>query len=247
MKTRLLVLCVLGMVASSAFANQIVVLSTGTGSQGEASNLTFLAGPSDGPFASPFSSADFASARSGDAGLFTNRNGFWATGSSLGADWISTKAFQNVLDGGGSALFALDFQLTDNSFTSATLTLNGGVDNSIGVDATVAANFGLAGPVQGVYLNGSPLSGDSILTGGIFSAPAFSLQRTDVASLLVHGTNTLYVYMADTGGPSGLAFTGTLDVIGTTVVPLPAGVWLFGTALALLGGSKMRNSRFRRT
>ena len=243
LKAALIALCLLYIFPASA--NQIVLLGTGNGSPGEFSDLTFLLGPADGPFSAPFTEADFQAARAGSNAPYTNQNAFWSPGTTFGADWVSTRSFQNFQapNNGASALFALDFFLVDNVFTSATLTLLGGVDNALGSDPSFPDSLlPGGGSVAGLYLNGTPLPGSTFLQGGIFSAAPFTFTSSDIAHLLVTGTNTLYLYLVDTGGPSGLAFSGQLDVVGTTVVPLPGTVWLFGAGVFALMGLKRRAS-----
>ncbi len=137
------------------------------------------------------------------------------------ARWISTSA--NGAGEGGTALYAIDFTLA-NAASSATLDLRLAVDNALG-----------GGPNQGVFLNGTAVSGNSMPAG--FSSES-SLQRNDIASLLVAGTNTLYINATDQGGPGGLIFSATIE---TVPIPEPAGLLLL--AIGLAGASAVSRKR----
>lgn len=210
---------------SPARASQVFDLGTGFGTAGNSvPHITMLVGPADGPFASAFTPADFAAARSGPNAFYTNPNANWNDAIGLGGSWISTQGFQDGFNNNGNtALYAFDFDVIDNVIISASLSLLGGVDNSVG---STEIGFEAAG----VYINGTAVSGDSVLTGGIFGGSPFGLARNDIGPLIHHGTNTLYIYQLDTGGPSGLAMGASLDVVGT-LIPVPAAPWLFGAGL----------------
>jgi len=212
-------LCLTAFVACAALtdsnrvAAQAIVLRSGNGAVGaNDSSVKMLVGPVDSAFGSAFTAADFTSARTGAAAPIITPNSAWI--SSLAGDstskWISTNPTGAVE--GSSALFAIDFTLPAG-VTSATLSLNYAVDNQLGS----AVN-------QGVFLNGTAISGSSV--GGNF-IQEFSLTRSDIGPLLVAGTNTLYLNMTDFGGPSGLLFRATI-----TPVPEPTGLLVGGLGLA---------------
>jgi hypothetical protein len=89
------------------------------------------------------------------------------------------------------------------------------VDNALG-----------GGPNQGVFLNGTAVSGNSMPAG--FSSESF-LQRNDIAPLLVAGTNTLYINSTDQGGPGGLIFSATIE---TVPIPEPVSLALLASGAA---------------
>ena len=76
------------------------------------------------------------------------------------------------------------------------------IDFDFSVDNALGNSFG--GPSQSLFLNGTALSGPT--SGSGFSG-ASNIPRSDIAPLLVTGTNTLYINMTDVGGPSGLIFS----------------------------------------
>ena len=102
-------------------------------------------------------------------------------------------------------MYAIGFTLA-SAAASATLDLRLAVDNALG-----------GGPNQGVFLNGTAVSGNSMPAG--FTSE-LSVQRNDIAPLLVAGTNTLYINSTDQGGPGGLIFSATIE---TVPIPEPAG------------------------
>ena len=197
---------------------ETITLRSGNGSVGGTDSLiTMLVGPADTWFASAFTPSDFADARSGPAAFIISPNGAWISDlpSDNTAQWISTSS--SGASEGSTALYAIDFTLTDPA-ASATLDLKYSVDNVLG--------GGGAGPTQGVYLNGMPISGSSI--GGDFLSE-YSITRSDIAPLLAVGTNTLYINATDVGGPAGLIFSATIE---TTPIPEPVSLTILGSGLA---------------
>jgi hypothetical protein len=99
------------------------------------------------------------------------------------------------------------------------------VDNALG-----------GGPNQGVFINGTAISGNSMPAG--FNVES-SIQRSDIAPVLVAGTNTLYINSTDQGGPGGLIFSATIE---TVPIPEPTAVVLLaiGSAVVLVIGAKRR-------
>ncbi len=80
---------------------------------------------------------------------------------------------------------------------------------------------------QGVYINGTAVSGDSTAAG--FTSE-LTIARSDIAPLLVAGTNTLYINSTDQGGPGGLIFSATIET-----VPIPEPGTLALVAFGSLG------------
>jgi hypothetical protein len=183
-----------------------------------------LTGPADTNFATAFTPADFSAAGSGPAAFIIANNPAWIA--TLPSDplarWISTSA--NGAGEGGTALYAIDFTLA-GAASSATLDLHYAVDNALG-----------GGPNQGVFLNGTQVSGNS--TGAGFTSESFLL-RNDVAPLLVAGNNTLFINATDQGGPGGLIFSATIE---TVPIPEPAGLLLLaiGSFAALASAQQRR-------
>lgn len=173
----------LGAIALACFGGamshaETVVLRSGNGSIGGNDTLiSMLTGPADTNFAAAFTPADFAAADSGPAAFIIANHAAWiaALPSDPLARWISTAA-TGTLEG-GTALYAIDFTLA-SAASSATLDLRLAVDNALG-----------GGPNQGDFLNGTAVSGNSMPAG--FTSE-LSVQRNDIAPLLVAGTNTLH-------------------------------------------------------
>lgn len=212
--------------ATSASADQILTMRSGL--DGNADNrddaISMLIGPADLAFPNAFTAMDFASARSGSAAFLVTPNASWlspASFSDSSARWISTNATGNVF--GNTALFAIDFFITDAVIAAAEIVFNVAVDNSIGG----------GGPNLGLFLNGNELP-DSGRAG---FAGENVVNRTDIAPFLVSGLNTLYINMTDAGGPSGLLFSTTITTVAgdEVALPEPGMIAIFGLGLIGLG------------
>lgn len=167
-------------------------------------NLTYLAGPENEPFHTPFTPSDFDAARIGQAPQLTIYFNDGACNGDipqdLAAAGVNTSVF--VLDiPSSSALYAIDFEVTGPTIENASIDLYIRPNDTLG-----------GGPNQGVYINGMPLSGDT--TGGTCGAgsPLMNIYRTDIGSLLHVGTNTLYLNITHTGGDSGLLLSAEIRV-----------------------------------
>lgn len=224
---------------SGAQADQIINLRSGNGGGATDSAISMLVGPLDFFFGSAFTATDFANARTGPQANIIGNHPAWIHPSSftdLSARWISTNATASnpTFGNGASALFAIDFTITDAIVSAATLDFDFAVDNALG------NSFG--GPNEGLFLNGTALSGST--SGGGFSS-VFNITRSDIAPLLVTGTNTLYINMTDVGGPSGLIFSATITTEGSTsvAVPEPGMVAVFGMGLIALGLARRKSRR----
>jgi len=108
--------------------------------------------------------------------------------SDASARWIATTP--NLSQ--GSALFAMPFQVTDSTITTASLDFHFAVDNA----------------VNGVFINGNRISGNSF--DGDYHTE-FRFVRNDIAPLLIpNSTNWLYVNMSDYGALAALVFSATI-------------------------------------
>jgi hypothetical protein len=187
----------------------LVNLQSGNGTIGGTdSAITFLAGPTTSDFPTVLTPGNFTSAQTGPAAFIVSHYPTWIASltSDPTAQWISTTA-DGAINGGNppTGLYAIAFNL-DGGFSSATLSLTYAVDNQLGSSLN-----------EGVYLNGSAISGDS--TGGGFLS-ATTITRSDVASLLHAGTNYLYIDAVNRGEAGGLIFSATITT--SSVVPEPS-------------------------
>ena len=200
---------------ASACAETVALRSGNTVIGTTDTQIRMLLGPADAAFSSAFVPADFAAAQTGPAAFIIENNPAWLATlpSNANARWISTSA--TGATEGGTALYAINFTLAQPA-ASATLDLRFGVDNALGGNAN-----------QGVYLNGTAVSGNSTAVG--FTNEQ-TLTRSDIAPLLVAGTNTLYINATDQGGPGGLIFSATLET-----VPIPEPSSLALASLASIG------------
>lgn len=113
------------------------------------------------------------------------------------AQWIATTSSLSA----GSALYAIPFVVTDSVIAAATLNLGYAVDNAI----------------NGVYINGSPISGNS--DDGDYHGEYYFL-RSDIAPLLrPNSTNWLYLNVTDGGTLSALIFKATITTQGIAQTP----------------------------
>tara|TARA_R110000868_G_scaffold11751_13_gene57343 strand:- start:4950 stop:5729 length:780 start_codon:yes stop_codon:yes gene_type:complete len=235
--------------AVPAGADQIITLHSGNGTVGGAdSQITFLQGPLDTGFGSAFTPADFAAAGEGSSATVVNPHGAWITAASFNANastaavpaqWISNSPSGALASGdnGSSALYAIEFTITDAVVSAASIDFDFAVDNLLG---TTDPSHGF--PNAGLFLNGTALSGST--SGGGFT-PIFNFTRSDIAPLLVSGTNTLYINVTDVGGPAGLIFSTTITTEGSTsvAVPEPGLIAMFALGIFGLGVGRWAHNR----
>ena len=108
------------------------------------------------------------------------------------AQWLGTTPAL----GGGSALYAIPFMVTDSVIAAASLYLGYAVDNAI----------------NGVYINGMPISNNPL--DGDYHSEYYVL-RSDIAPLLKpNSVNWLYMDAADYGYIAGLIFSATITTQG---------------------------------
>jgi MYXO-CTERM domain-containing protein len=223
---------VVALASANAQADQIITLHSGNGTVGGVdSAITFLAGPANSGFASPFTATDFANASAGPAARIITPNGAWGA-LPPPAQWIGTNATAGTVEG-PSALYAINFAITDAVVTSATLNFDFLVDNILGSVSSFGSD-------EGLFINGVALAGSS---GGGF-AGTFNFTSGDISSLLTTGVNTLYINVTDVGGPAGLLFNATITTTGNNDAPVPApgALGLLGLGLAALGAIRRRRT-----
>lgn len=180
-----------------------IVLRTGNGpfsAPGLDLAINVLPGPFDGPFAAPFTPADFAAAATGTDAIMKNPiAGTYlpATNGALPADglakWITT-----AIGTEGSGLYAHSFTVASDRAPAAQLIMQYASDSQVG-----------SAGIPAVYLNGTPIS--CTVAPGSAGTPT-NLKCNTIGPLLIPGgTNTLYVYGNDAnGGPSGLIYSATI-------------------------------------
>ncbi len=181
----------------AAQATETIQLRSGNGSIGSTdSYITMLVGPANTHFGAAFTAADYQAAREGAHAPIINNHGAWigSLPSDPAARWIST-GFGGAGEG-GTALFAMPFEVTTPVPGDATLTLYYAIDNFLG-----------GGPNQGVHVNGMQVPGT---TGGSFGAQ-YSLSA-DITGMLHNGINWLYILGSDYGGPGGSLFSATIEI-----------------------------------
>ena len=136
-------------------------------------------------------------------------------------EWALTSIESNVSDliyGTGTGLDIFDDLAGGSAYGAATLTAAGGIDSLINVNLTGANVF--------TDIDSSLASLD-----GLFAIGGYlSTIDSDKTEVLFNGT----------GGPDFLMSVLTIE---TTIVPVPAAVWLFGSGLIGLIGVAMRKSR----
>lgn len=235
-----------GLIAAAMFVSsasaEVITLRSGNGAGSTDSDVSMLIGPVDTYFGSAFTATDFANARSGPQAFIIGNHPAWLAPSSFSdpsARYISTNALASHptpgIGNGASALFAIDFTITDASIASASISFDFAVDNLLGDnDALLDIN-------EGLFLNGTALSGST--TGGGFDT-TYNFTRTDIAPLLVTGLNTLYINMTDVGGPSGLIFSTTITTVAGDEVAVsePGMIAVFGLGLIGLGLARRRQA-----
>jgi hypothetical protein len=172
---------VAGIGVTSASADQIINLYNGDGTVGGAdSQINFLQRPLDTGFGTVFTPADFAAASAGTAATVINNHPAWITAASFNANaataavsaqWISNSAIASASfgDNGSSALYAIEFTITDTIISAASIDFDFAVVNLLG---TASPSFGVN---EGLFLNGVALSGST--SGGGFISPAWISPR----------------------------------------------------------------------
>jgi len=176
-------------------------------------------------FLSPFTAADFAAARTGTtASILVPPNGAYipALPHGPGAVWIGTNSSAGI-SVGDTALYAFSFNIS-GSVSSASLTLFYAVDNLLGESN------------PGIYINGTALPNSTGLVCS-FCESSFDQENkytdANIASLLVSGTNWLYIDAVNQGGPAGLIFSADIET-SSSVVPEPSSLVLLGVGLLTL-------------
>lgn len=164
--------------------------------------------------------SNFSNARNGanaliDTGAYQLANE--GLPSNANAQWLYT---QSPYSDAPSALYAISFVLPQVS--SASLYLEYAVDDALGFNAT-----------NGAFINGTSLN-------NLFTAGSGTYSNSDITPYLTTGTNTLYLYDYNAGGPAAIKFSATVDF---TAVPEPSTYTLFGLgALGLIIVARRRQA-----
>jgi len=165
-------------------------------------NITMLRGPETGSFPAPLTPADFSAARNGPhaflAGFYLDTcvNSVIEDNQARFIDPVSNLTGEPDT----TALFAIDFEVTDPAILYATLDIYMRVDDELG-----------GGGNQGIFINGQPLSGDT--TGGFCGgSDSMHIHRNDLAPMLQPGTNTLYFNVTRTTDKAGVIFYAEIRV-----------------------------------
>ncbi len=208
-KNRLLAVTILLVFAAGfgipAFADIEIFLQSGNGPAGTGiadTQIKVKAGTGDTTNfnASPTSYNDAAT---GPQARIVNPNSAWVCNGFTPFDgtprWIGTQ--DSAASDDPDALYAIEFVITVPVITSATLNFIGCSDNT----------FGHAGH-QGLSVNESEIGG----TNGGSHINSIAFNNLDITSLVNTGTNTLYIYQNDVGGPAGTKFSAQILVEGTS-------------------------------
>lgn len=215
---------VAGAAAPPALAVEIINLRSGqvSGSPGLPGQfddiVTYRPGTPSGPLSAvPFTAADFSGAITGPAAVVISPVSAWTPGlSDPLARWINfdLHPFSPPFGASGSALYAVPFIVTTSGITSATISLEYAVDDSLG-DWPV-----LGGNPDGLYINGVSTGHQ----GAGFAAATFHNQN--ITGMINTGLNHLYFYQRDIG----FAVSGLIFSVRITVLPTPGAAALAGMA-----------------
>ena len=185
---------ILGLTAVLAYADQTITVRSGNGSVGSRDSQVHVLRYGRSADITP-AAADFTTAQTAPFAYIVAPDATYVPSlpSDPAAKWIATTAGLT----GESALYAISFQVTQTVIAAATLDLPYAVDNAI----------------NGVYLNGSPISGKS--HDGDYHAE-YRFVRNDIASLLrPNSVNWLYLNASDYGVIAALIFSTTIRIQGT--------------------------------
>jgi hypothetical protein len=190
-------------ITTTALANQEVQIHSGNGTLGsQDSEVRVL---SYGRFRGDVtpSASDFVTAQTESfAYVVADSSYITSLPSDPTAKWIAATSDKADV----SALYAIPFEVTDTVIGNAILDFHFAVDNA----------------VNGVYINGSRISGNSY--DGDYHAE-YRFVRDDIASLLhPHSTNWLYVNVSDFGVISALIFSARITITGGTQVGISPNV-----------------------
>ncbi|HEX4322279.1 MAG TPA: Ig-like domain-containing protein, partial [Acidobacteriaceae bacterium] len=189
-----LVLFFLLITTARLYADQSILLRSGNGSVGAQDAQVRFVKYAVGQDTPP-TDADFTAAQTGTFAYINAPYPTYIKPANFSdplAQWIGTTSAL----GGGSALYAIPFTVTDSEIAAATLNLGYAVDNS----------------VHGVYINGTSIS--NFVNDGDYHGEYYYM-RSDIAPLLIpNATNWLYIKMYDFAGYAGMIFTATITTQG---------------------------------
>ena len=182
-------------------AELVVDVFSGHGAPGGTdSKVTVLSGPSGTGFFQSFGPADFAAARSGPPAHVLAAPP-WAIQSLTthpAARFISPDAASETGASTVAGLFAIDFEVPTGSIFSARMDFHFSSDDYLGW-----------GVNPGIFINEEPVPDTPSFFGW---NDQFSYEDLKVKQLLRPGTNTLYAYLVNTGGPGGLLFHARIRI-----------------------------------
>jgi hypothetical protein len=214
MKLRLTFVIAIAASLSMAYGDSVTITS--------GASVTFLdSGLTSTDFSTPFTTANFAAARTGQSAFVLTSTPYWITSlpSGPGAVWLGTNSTAGV-GSGDTALYAISFNIAD-PFSAAALNLYYAVDNELG------------GKNAGIYLNGIALPSSTGI--GTFTGQ-FDYTDSNVAADLVQGTNWLYLDAVNLGAPAGVIFSATVTTTNlVAATPEPVTFFLFAAGLILAG------------
>lgn len=163
-----------------------------------------------------FNPGDFSNAKLGvgvPATVIAPFSPIWFTNLSsvIGGDpdarWVNFAIGGDNLGTPGSALYAVPFDVTSTAISSATLTLECGVDDQLG-DKGSGPNF------FGLYIN-DPSKGLDDVPACNFATPTTSFHVIPPGWIIPNQTNYLFFYQRDTAAVvSGLIFSATITING---------------------------------
>lgn len=208
---RFIIVCML-LYSSVVTADEtITILSAENGST---TGTMLVNNNANGPFPNPFTPNDFNTAANGQSAVvISNPIRNWKQQLDFPfthAQWIATNSSTVRA---ASALFSFPFTVTEQNFSSATLTFHFLVDNQLGE----STNQGVI-VKEGLYVNDNaiPNSVGPNPVGGGFNPPDKSIGPVDITNFVVSGNNRLQVYLNDISTHAGIVFVAVIEITSAT-------------------------------